>query len=410
MKKSSDFVGNAKYINRLNKIKILNLIREGKATSRAEAAKKSGLSAPTVTRLVDNLIHEEKLITEVGVGTSSGGRRPKLLKFSGLNDFVIGIDLGTTNIYGILTNLNAEIITEIKQPTHVDQGFNRIMERTANIIDELRKHPKVNGRRIFGVGMAVAGLINRKKDIVEFSPDFHWHNVDIKGKLGPNCDLPIIFDNVTRVMALGELWYGVGKQLKTFICVNVGYGIGAGIIINGKPLYGKTGMAGEFGHITLEKDSQIQCACGNYGCLEALASGHAIALTARTKLEAGEQSALLDWCDGDCSKVTAEMVANVAKNGESFAWNIFNTAAEYLGIGIAGLINLFSPQVIIIGGGVAQAGDLLFDTVRKTVAARSLNKISRDVLIQPATFGIKAAAMGAIAMILDYVLNLKPIK
>ena len=115
--------------------------------------------------------------------------------------------------------------------------------------------------------MAVAGLINREKNIVEYSPDFHWKDVDILAEMS-YIDIPIIFDNVTRVMALGELWYGVGNVLKNFIVVNIGYGIGAGIIVNGRPLYGPKGMAGEFGHITLEKNSSVQCEFGNFCFLE----------------------------------------------------------------------------------------------------------------------------------------------
>lgn len=410
MKKSSEPIGNAKYINKINKINILQLIRDGEATTRAECSKKSKLSAPTVSRLVDSLIHNEKLVSENGNGFSSGGRRPTLLRFSGENGFVIGIDLGTTNIYGILSDLNGKIIAEISQPTIVDEGFNSIMKRTCDIIQSLRKTPQVKGKRIFGVGMAVAGLINKKENIVEFSPDFHWHDVDVKGTLNKICNLPIIFDNVTRLMAIGEMVNGIGHKYDNFICINVGYGIGAGIIVDGKPLLGPTGMAGEFGHFTLDKDSKVQCACGNYGCLEALASGNAIARSAQQQLKAGAKSILLEMCDQDISKITAKMVADAAKTGEKFSRNIFDTAAEYLGVGIAGLINLFSPRAVFIGGGVAQAGDLLFDTIKKTVNARSLNKIAKEVVILPATFGLKSAAMGAVSMVLENVLQLKSIK
>ena len=327
-----------------------------------------------------------------------------------MDKFVIGIDLGTTTIDGVLSNLNAEIIAEVKRPTKIKAGFETVIAQVCDIIQELQKHPHVQGKKIFGTGMAVAGLINRLRNIVEFSPDFHWRDVDIVTEMRKNCDLPVVIDNVTRVMALGELFYGIGRKFQNFICVNVGYGIGAGIVINGKPLYGSRGMAGEFGHFTLEKNSAIQCECGNFGCLEALASGHAIALAAQKQLQNGRESRLLDLCDSNISNITAEMVADVAKKGEAFSLNIFNTAAEYLGIGIAGLINLFSPQAVVIGGGVAQAGDILFDTVRKTVAKRALNIISREVVIEPATFGLRAAAMGAVSMILDRVLNFNPIK
>ena len=399
-------VGNAQLISKLNKIKVINEIRNSITISRADVARESGLSAPTVSRIVDELIREG-LVREIGEGVSQGGRRPTLLKISARDNFIIGVDLGTTNIYGILSDFDAKIIAEIKRPTLVEEGFPGVMRRTAEIIGELSRWPAVEGKRIHGIGMAVAGLVNREKNIVEFSPDFHWRDADVVGALSQNGTPTVIFDNVTRVMALGEALYGIGKEHKDFICVNVGYGIGAEIIIDGKPFFGPLGMAGEFGHITLDKNSRVQCDCGNYGCLEALSSGNAIAKAARNKVQGGAKSVLADMCGGDLSAITAEMVANAAKQGDALSQGVFDEATEYLGIGIANLINLFSPQAVVIGGGVAQAGDILFDKVRRTVFARSLNKISSGVLIRPATFGLKAAVMGAVALILGEVLNLR---
>jgi glucokinase-like ROK family protein len=406
MKEFNDPNGTAKYINKLNKVKVLNLIRNSDRISRADIAKMTKLSAPTVSRIVESLM-DVGLVNETGPGDSTGGRRPTLLKFSADNNFIIGIDLGTTNIYGVLSNLEAKIIAEKSCPTRVQDGFQSIMARTSEVIEELKGQLGDKAGRIFGVGMAVAGLINRDRNIVEFSPDFHWHNVDVVGELSRWHNMPIVFDNVTRVMALGEYCYGIGKQFKNFVCVNVGYGIGAGIIMNGEPLYGPKGMAGEFGHITLEKDSRVQCECGNFGCLEALASGNALAKAARSKLQAGAKSSIENMCGNDLGNITAKMVADAAKQGDAVAWDVFNRSAEFLGIGIAGLINLLSPEAIVIGGGVAQSGDILFDMVRKTVNNRALNKISREVAILPATFGMRAAVMGAVSLILNKVLNLE---
>ncbi|MCD6192531.1 MAG: ROK family transcriptional regulator [Candidatus Aminicenantes bacterium] len=396
---------NASYINKLNKIKVINLIRSSKGISRADIAKKTRLSPPTVSRIVEDLI-EEELVVEVGEGESKGGRRPTLLEFSGGNHYIIGIDLGTTNIYGVLTDLNAQIIAEKKVPTNVKLGFHKVMERTAKVIQDLEELlSKKKQKRIYGIGMAVAGLINRQRMIVEFSPDFHWHEVDVVGELRKWYDFPIVFDNVTRVMALGELCYGVGRNYKNFICVNVGYGIGAGIVVDGKPLYGFKGMAGEFGHITLDKESSIQCDCGNFGCLEALSSGNAIAKAAQREVQKGVSTMLREMSEGNVEAITAEMVAKAAKQGDALAWGVFETAMEYLGIGIAALINLFNPEIVVIGGGVTQAGDILFDKVRKVVKARALNKVAQEVEIVPATFGMKAAAMGAVSLILNRVLT-----
>ena len=284
-RKTQTRAGNARLISELNKVKVTNLVRDNDGISRADLAKRSGLSAPTISRIIDGLIRE-RLVTEIGAGVSHGGRRPTLLKFSGIDSYIIGIDLGTTNIYGVLTDLDAKVIAEVRMPTRVDRGFDRVMERTSEVIVALRGHLGNRKGRICGIGLAVAGLINRDREIVEFSPDFHWHDVDVRAALSrSHSDIPIIFDNVTRVMALGEIWYGAGRNYQDFVMVNVGYGIGAGVIIRGTPLYGSLGMAGEFGHITFEKDSDAQCECGNFGCLEALASGNAIAKAARKELE-----------------------------------------------------------------------------------------------------------------------------
>jgi glucokinase-like ROK family protein len=330
-----------------------------------------------------------------------------LLGFSGIDSYIIGIDLGTTNIYGVLTDLEANVIAEIKTPTKVEGGFDQVMERTSDVISELRGHLRNRQGRICGIGLAVAGLINREREIVEFSPDFHWHDVDVRASLSrQHPDIPIVFDNVTRVMALGEIWYGAGRNYQDFVMVNIGYGIGAGVIIRGTPLYGSLGTAGEFGHITMDRDSDVQCECGNFGCLEALASGNAIAKAARKELERGAVSDLLKACDGDPSSLTAEMVAQSAKRGDQLARRVFDLAAEYIGVGIAGLINLFNPEAVFIGGGVARAGDILFDRVRKTVQARALKKTVEAASILPATFGPRAAVMGAVSLILSGIVNL----
>jgi len=405
-RKTQTRAGNAKLISELNKVKITNLVRDNDGISRADLAKRSGLSAPTISRIIDGLIGEG-LVTEIGAGVSHGGRKPTLLKFSGVDSYIVGIDLGTTNIYGVLTDLDANVIAEIRTPTNVEGGFDRVMERTSDVISELRGHLRNRKGRICGIGLAIAGLINRHREIVEFSPDFHWHDVDVRAALSrSHADIPIIFDNVTRVMALGEIWYGAGRNYQDFVMVNIGYGIGAGVIIRGTPLYGSQGLAGEFGHITFDKDSDAQCECGNFGCLEALASGNAIAKAARKELERGAESDLVKACDGDPARLTAEMVAQSAKRGDPVAWKVFDLAAEYVGVGIAGLINLYNPEAVFIGGGVAQAGDILFDRVRKTVQARALKKTSGAVSILPATFGLRSAVMGAVALILSGVVNL----
>jgi glucokinase-like ROK family protein len=399
--------GNAVFINRLNKIKILGLIRDYGTISRAELVTKSGLSAPTVTRIVNSLINEEKLVLSVGMGNSNGGRPPVLLKFNGQKSYVIGIDLGATAIRGVLSDLNGNFLEEIEITTRLDAGFDEIMNDVAKLILDLASSKKKLTRSIiYGAGIAVAGLIDMKEKIIEYSPVFNWNKVDIVGALRDKVDIPIIIDNVTRLMALGGLCYGKGQRTRNFICVNVGYGIGSGIIVNGALLTGTDGFAGEFGHMTIDKDSDIQCSCKKYGCLEALASGKAIALTAQSRLARGQKSMLNELCEGDHSSVTTKMVAEAANQGDELALNVFKRATEYIGIGIANLVNLLNPEMIVIGGGVSMAGDIFFDNIKKVVANHVMQSGSRDVNIYPVAFGENAALMGAFALILNKVLNL----
>ncbi len=397
---------NSPYINRMNKISILGLIREYGTISRADLVKKSGLSAPTVTRIVDGLINDYRLVVTLGKGSSSGGRPPVMLSFDGKSNYVIGIDLGATTTRGVLSNLNGSFITEIEFPTQLDKGFETIIEDLANLINKLADSKKsIRKDRIYGVGIAVAGLINLNRQIVEYSPVFDWYNADILKALKPKVSYPIIYDNVTRLMALGGMCYGQGRKLQNFICINVGYGMGSGNIVNGKLVTGADGFAGEFGHITMDSNSNIQCSCKKYGCLEALASGKAIALTAQSRLARGQESILAEMCNNDYKKVTAKMVADAARNGDELALNVFTRAMEYIGIGISNLINIFNPELVVIGGGVSLSGDIFFDNITKVVDKNVMKPTTRKVPILPISFGNNAAIMGAFSLILNKVLN-----
>jgi predicted NBD/HSP70 family sugar kinase len=355
---------NVAYINKLNKISVLTLIRDRGPISRAQIARETGLSAPTVTRIAHDLIRKEGLVTDIGEGVSSGGRRPTLLQFGRESTYLIGVALGTNQIKAVLTNLAAEVLSATEIPTKVESGVDLVIGRTSSSISSVIDAAGVSTDHILGAGLAVTGLINRADQMVEFSPDFHWSRVDVAGTLEKTFGFHIRLDNLTRVMALGELWYGIGKRFKNFVCVNVGHNIGAGIIIDGKPLMGTDGMAGEFGHMTLETESETQCDCGNYGCLEALASGHGIATAARKAVQLQNKGLLKELCNGEYSQIS-------------------------------------------IGGGVAQNGALFFDPIRQIVKERALEKLGKEVQILPATHGSQAAVKGAVSLILNEVLNLR---
>ena len=403
----------AEKINRLNKITVLNIVRDEKEISRAEIVKISGLSAPTVTRIVDSLIHKERLLVDAGMGESSGGRPPLLVGFNGTGNFVIGIDWGRTHIHGIVSNLNAETVWSIDIPVSAEGNFVNDLSKVRVLIRELIDHSGVDENKILGIGMAVAGFVNHKTGIVEFSPNFGWKNIHVKNEFQDSFNIPVFVDNVSRLMALGELSYGLGDKIKDFVFINIGYGIGSGIILDGKPVYGYDGFAGEVGHTRIHINkpggSRI-CVCGKSDCLECYASGRGILETAMENLDLNKQSLLWKEYNKDKEKISTEIISGLAKEGDEFCKKIMEDAAEILAVSFANYANIVNPGAIILGGKVTGAGDFFFEKIREVFQNESLKNVSRPVRILKSGILGEAGVKGAIALILKEVLELNVTK
>ena len=404
MNDSRDLKKDVSYINKLNKTEVLRLIRLSGVVSRAEIVKKTKLSAPTVTRIVDSLM-DSNLVRMVGDGDSTGGRPPKLIKFDGSNNFVIGIDLGSTSIRAVISDLDGKFLTEIETPTDLKGGFEKISLQVVGLINKLIERSKLLEDEILGVGLAVAGLINIETGVIEYSPMFKWKKVNLRDELKKYLKIAIFYDNVSRVTALGELLYGVGKKHKNFICVNVGFGIGAGIIINGEPFVGNRGFTGEFGHIIVDHNSPHRDADGIRGCIEALSSGYGIAEIAKGKIDAGKESSITSSVQGNLEKITAEIVINAAKEKDKLALKIVDEAMTYLGIGVDSLIKLFNPELIVFSGGIAKSGELFFSKLGKHISENKLREIDYVVKIVPSSFDEDATLIGAFSLVITKTLQ-----
>lgn len=388
-----------------NKKIVLNVIKKNKKISRSELGKQTGLTPPSVTRIVDELILKDGLVESLGVGSSSGGRPPVIVKFKNDNNLIIGIDLGATYIRGCLVDLNANFISEIQVPTELEKGFYSIIDKMVGVIDKLRSRREPDSK-IWGVGIGVAGLVNSDTGIIESSPDFQWSDIDLRKELEGKIDLPFFYDNSTRLMALGELKMGKKANQKNFAVINLGYGIASGLVVEGNLVRGFSGFAGEFGHISVDTDSSVQCKCGMYGCLEALASGRRIAALGKEAMAAGNSETLKELCKGNEDRITAELVAIAAKRGDGAALQIFDEVAEYLCKGIGVISNLLNPETVYIGGGVSLSGQFLFDLISEK-KKKYLLPSNAEVEILPSSFGDQATSLGAVGLVLEKVLNLE---
>jgi glucokinase-like ROK family protein len=385
-----------------NKSLVLQSVQAEDGIPMFEICNRTGLSTATVSRLVESLIKEQFLVEHEPIAVPKG-RPMKSVFFNSKGFYMIGIDLGTTYIRGVLTDLSAEIIKEVEVVTESRKDPQYVLNKVIQVIHNLANTNLIDPAKIIGVGMAVPGIINHNTGIVEYSPAFNWRDIELKRFMEKGIPYPVYFDNVSRAMALGELTYGTGKSFNDLICINVGYGIGAGIVIGKQLFYGTDGMAGEFGHIPVAGDGKILCSCGKNNCLTAYASGDAIVQRARLRLNDFPLSVLNAIQSED---LDTKLVAEAAAEGDLLAQAVFNEAIEYLGMAIAGLMNIFNPQAIILGGGITLNGPIFWDKLKLVITENVFDHRSTKYQILPASHPGQTAMYGALALVFREIISL----
>ncbi len=304
----------------------------------------------------------------------------------------IGIDVGGTNVKIALVDENGNIAYSNTVPTHAEMGLNYTIENIKQAIRDLITESRVEN--LEGIGFDFPGQIDYKNGIVKLAPNIPgWVDIPIAKIIEDEFHVPVKIDNDVHCAALGELKYGAGKGCENFICMTIGTGIGSGIVLDGKLIRGATNVAGELGHIKLEMHDGELCGCGDYGCLEAYASGPSIVKMAQDYIMGGKSTKYKEMAAG--GEITPYIVSEAAKQGDPVAQRIFTKTGEYIGFGLVSVINLLNPEKVIIGGGVAGAGDILFDPIRKVIKERAMKVAGSAVEIVPAKLGNNAGVIGA---------------
>lgn len=303
----------------------------------------------------------------------------------------IGLDVGGTKIAGAVVDPEGAILAKRQVPTE-SQEPNSIVAAIVKVAREL----KAAAPAAVAIGVGAAGLVDVDRGVILGAPNLAYRNVPVRDTLSERLGLPAIVDNDANVAALAEAVYGAGRDAGDQIMVTVGTGIGGGIIIGGKIYRGHYGVGAELGHIVVDPDGPV-CGCGNRGCWEAVASGTAIGRLARQRVEGGAGADLLAAVGGDLDAITGELVGESAIAGSAFARDVLAEIGRYLGIGLASIVNIFDPEVIVIGGGAAAGtGELLLDPARASMQAHILGTSWRTpVRIVPAVLGNDAGVVGA---------------
>jgi glucokinase len=320
--------------------------------------------------------------------------------------FVLGVDLGGTKIsVGAMPADGSRQVALHSQPTLAEEGADAVVGRIASMIGAvIAESMAATGAErgdFLGVGIGSPGPLDRENGIVITTPNLGWHNFPLRDRVSAATGLRATLDNDANCATLGEWWTGAARGARNVVGLTIGTGIGGGLILDGKLYHGASDVAGEVGHTTLDSTGR-RCKCGNYGCLEAYASGPAIADRAREALAGGEDSLMLRILDGDgdLSRLTAQHVYEASKNGDDLAREVVRETARFIGTGVANLLNIFNPDVVVLAGGVAQAGEELFGPLRAEVRRRAFKSAVEACRIVPGALGGSAGVVGAVATFL----------
>jgi len=315
-----------------------------------------------------------------------------------MKKFRIGVDVGGTNIKIALVDKEGAISYSNSIPTRAELGYEYTISAMKQAITDLMAATKTDKNSIEGIGFGFPGQIDYKNGIVKNAPNIPgWVEVPIAEAMEKEFGIPTRVDNDVRCAALGELNFGAGKGCENLICITVGTGIGSGLVINGKLVRGASNAAGELGHIKLNMAGGPLCGCGDFGCLEAYASGPSIVAMAEEYIKGGKSTKFRELAEG--GEITPYIVSQAAAQGDGVARRIFTIMGEHIGVGLASVVNLLNPEKIIIGGGVADAGEVLFNPIRETIAKRAMPIQASAVEIVPAGLGNSAGVIGASLLI-----------
>jgi len=397
--------GTPQFMKSINRATIVDMLVKNSPISQTQICEITGLSRATVSTIVNEL-KEEKLIIEVSKEVATGGRRQTLLKLDENAGYVVGIDLGGTKMVGAVTNLNGKFIVKMRWPTKTkdDDGPEVILATLLNFINTLITKAGVDVEKVRGIGIGIPGVV-RPGGVVEWAPNLQWRNINLASKLSSVINKPIFIENDLNLLALGEYWYGAAQGSHSMVCLAVGTGIGAGIIINGRLFTGAHQAAGEVCNLLVDR-SYLAKDFRKFGCLEMLASGPAIAKQYAAAIQNGTEhendSNRKSGDDEDLNGINesnitgAELVFAEADRNNPVAKQIIEEFSQNIAMAIVALTTVLDPEVIVLGGGVSQNAGLF----RERIVELCSPVVQVMPRIEVSTLGVDAGIMGAIALTL----------
>lgn len=383
---------------------VLQLIQGRGPISRKDIAQITGLSPASVSGITGELI-DGGLVQEVGEAEADGraGRKAVLLRLNARAGFVVGVKYSIRAIDAVVTDLDANVLYALEVPfafadkarQHEENSVPAaVVSVTVQTIERLIAEAGVDPSKLLGIGVAINGIVDSAAGISRTAPHFGWRNVPIAAPLAKRFGIPVYLENDARALAIAEQWFGAGRGADTFMVLAAGYGIGGGFVVHGKLHRGALGGAGEFGHLPLLPGGPV-CSCGKRGCLESLAAEPAIVRHAQEALRAGEDSVL-----ANVPALTPEAIAKAAEAGDALARRVLGEAGRWLGVGLAGLVNVLNPELIVITGEAVHWGRAYFEPMEASLRAQAFDGLADVVRIVTEPSGNEIWARGAACVVL----------
>jgi glucokinase-like ROK family protein len=391
-------------VRKFNTATVLDLLRRRAPISRAEVAARTGLNRSTISSIINGLL-EDGLVQETTLQSDRIGRPGMLLELNPASGFAVGVEVGVDFISVIVTDFVAHVLWHRRASSDPADGQLKILERAFAPTQAALDDGLARGLRPLGIGVGVPGPVDWHQGILRLAPNLGWKNTPLRLMWTQRFQVPVFVENDGNAAALGEYYFGVARGIDNVVYLNnASVGLGAGVLISGKLFRGSRGYATEIGHMILDPDGEL-CGCGRRGCLETKVGPRAVVRRVQEALAKGDRSSHLPVGGAAKEAITFAQVAEAARQGDAVALAALQDVGKYLGIGIANLMNIFNPQMVVLGGALIAAIDILLPIVERIVAHYALGLVYEDATITPSAHGTEACAMGAVALVLDDILR-----
>jgi glucokinase-like ROK family protein len=377
--------------------------REG-SLSRAQLAQRTHLNKATISSLVEELI-DLGLIHENGMDTSGFGRPATMLDLDPQAGCIIGVEIGVGFISIILTNFTGKIIWRHFEELISILNQEEITARIFQLLDEAREIARKDRMRLFGMGLALPGMVDVDQGVLIFSPNLQWRDVPLRQMFSEYSGLPVFVDNDANAAALGEHLFGAARQEQHFLFIVAGVGVGGGLFLNGEIYRGARGLAGEIGHTSLYVEQTRPCRCGNRGCWENFANQSSLYERIRARLDVGRRSLITSILENQLSPLNLSIINQAAEAGDREVLEAISDTGVALGLGVANLVNIFNPEMVVIGGSLSILGNYILPAVEEVIEERTLEVMRKPIKILISAFGSDASVMGAVALVVREILS-----